>query len=84
MKLIKYYTASCSICRAVERPVAKLASENDIEYEKILVKADNDLNITSVPTFVLIDDRGNKVDTIFGGGPSVLVKKLDEKIKELK
>lgn len=89
MKLIKYYTKTCTICRVIEKPVLRLVDElnseggEKVEYASSLIDSENPLGIVSVPTFYIEKGEEN-IFVCSGGSPNSIINKIKEKIKELK
>lgn len=74
-KLLDFYSESCGPCRMMDPIVAKVLSQvEEFELEKVNIMEDpvraNSFGITSVPTFVLLNEDGYEVARTVGArGP---------------
>ena len=72
MKILKFYSETCSPCRMMTPILNKVAMDLDIEVDEIDTEEDlvlvNEYQITSVPVFILLED-GKQIGRIDGALP---------------
>lgn len=71
MKLLKYEAPWCQPCKAIEPMVTKVVNDLCLKYEKISIEDMSDekqkeINLKSVPTFVIINDNGKEISRKVG------------------
>lgn len=66
MKILKFYTQTCMLCKIV----GKILSKMNVEVENIDALENTSLvdsyNICTTPTLVFLDDENKEVDRIVG------------------
>jgi thioredoxin 1 len=82
MKIIDFWAPWCNPCKLMEPILDEIEKEyQDLEIVKINVEENlsvlQQYNITTIPTFVLIDDNGKEIKRIKGAMPKYkLLKEL--------
>ena len=68
MKLLDFYSQSCGPCKTMAPIIHKLAEEFDVECIDVEVSQQMAMqyHVRSLPTFVVLDDSGNIINTIVG------------------
>ena len=77
MKILYFSTPTCGPCRSFY-PICKDFFEGKAEFEKIDLSLEenfhfkDEYSLKSVPTLVILDNRGAIVNTIIGSSPNKL------------
>lgn len=80
MKIIDFWAEWCGPCKMMNPVLEDIKNEHpNVIIEKINVDENPDAakqyNISSIPTFIVLDDNGNEVKKILGAMPKPRFKK---------